>query len=244
MMDEHRDSVGVDLSEKGRPVGGIPTSFNSRLFVQLQAFGACRDVGPIVHQLEASGVGGALYEDVNDPYGIALVTFSEDAGHFVGRVRELLGTAPFRELEFKPEYSMLGRTYALGYEADLSDALIDRPKKRISSPELRWAVWYPLRRAGAFALLSEKEQQQILAEHGAIGHAFGKAGHGYDIRLACHGLGKEDNDFVIGLLGAELFPLSAIVQRMRSTRQTSQYLTHLGPFFVGRAVWQSVGNHR
>ena len=30
-----------------------------------------------------------------------------------------------------------------------------------------------------------------------------------------------------------------IVQAMRRTQQTSLYLDRLGPFFVGRAVWQS-----
>jgi chlorite dismutase len=30
-----------------------------------------------------------------------------------------------------------------------------------------------------------------------------------------------------------------VVQRMRSTRQTSQYITQMGPFFVGRAVFRS-----
>ncbi len=52
-------------------------------------------------------------------------------------------------------------------------------------------------------------------------------------------MSKDDNDFVIGILGAELFPLSAVVQRMRKTRQTSRYLSRLGPFFVGRALWQA-----
>ena len=54
-----------------------------------------------------------------------------------------------------------------------------------------------------------------------------------------HGLSKDDNDFVVGLIGKELYPLSAIVQTMRKTQQTSLYLERLGPFFVGRAVWQS-----
>jgi chlorite dismutase len=36
-----------------------------------------------------------------------------------------------------------------------------------------------------------------------------------------------------------LFPLSAVVQSMRKTQQTALYLERLGPFFVGRAVWQS-----
>jgi chlorite dismutase len=62
---------------------------------------------------------------------------------------------------------------------------------------------------------------------------------GRDIRLASHGLDKNDNDFVIGVLGKDLFPLSALIQAMRKTKQTSQYLESLGPFFVGKAIWQS-----
>jgi chlorite dismutase len=52
-------------------------------------------------------------------------------------------------------------------------------------------------------------------------------------------LDKNDNDFVIGLLGRELYPLSAVIQTMRKTKQTSQYLESLGPFFIGRAIWQA-----
>ena len=60
----------------------------------------------------------------------------------------------------------------------------------------------------------------------------------HDIRLDCHGLDKVDNDFVVGLIGKDLHPLSHIVQSMRRTQQTSLYLERLGPFFVGRAIWQ------
>ena len=127
----------------------------------------------------------------------------------------------------------------MGWEPDLVDALIDRPRRRVCSADLPWAVWYPLRRAGAFEELPESEQRSVLAEHGGVGQSFGRAGVAHDIRLACHGLSRDDNDFVIGLLGAELFPLSAVVQRMRKTRQTSRYLTRLGPFFIGRAFWQA-----
>jgi len=59
------------------------------------------------------------------------------------------------------------------------------------------------------------------------------------VRLACHGLDVHDNDFVIGLIGRELHPLSHLVQTMRKTAQTSQYLQTLGPFFVGHVRWQS-----
>ena len=67
---------------------------------------------------------------------------------------------------------------------------------------------------------------------------FGAGDFAHDIRLACHGLDTRDNDFVIGLIGKDLYPLSKIVETMRKTQQTSLYLERLGPFFVGRAVWQ------
>ncbi len=76
-------------------------------------------------------------------------------------------------------------------------------------------------------------------EHGTIGRAFGEAELGKDIRLSCFGMDKEDNDFVIALVGANLYPLSVLVQKMRSTRQTSTYIEKMGPFFVGRVLWQS-----
>ena len=104
-----------------------------------------------------------------------------------------------------------------------------------------WAIWYPLRRRGTFESLSPQDQRTILMEHGGIGHAYGRAGYATDIRLACHGLDKNDNDFVIGLLGPELYPLSSIVERMRQTKQTSMHIEHMGPFFAGKAVWQTHG---
>ena len=59
--------------------------------------------------------------------------------------------------------------------------------------------------------------------------AFGAGDFAHDVRLACHGLDRDDNDFVIGLIGKDLFPLSAVVQTMRKTQQTSLYLDRLGP---------------
>ena len=45
---------------------------------------------------------------------------------------------------------------------------------------------------------------------------------------------------MIGLIGKELFPLSACVQAMRKTQQTSQHMQEMGPFFVGKAIWQKL----
>jgi chlorite dismutase len=228
----------VDLSEKGRGNDGNVISADRRLFMQLHAFGSCSDTAPLIAALAASGSDAVLYADINDPQGIALLSFSEDPDYFVGPLRDFLNQPPFSALTPKPDLTMLGRTYAIGYESDLEQALINRPRQRVTNPDLPWAVWYPLRRSGSFEQLSAEEQRVILMEHGGIGRAFGRAGHGYDVRLACHGLDKNDNDFVIGLIGPRLHPLSVIVERMRKTKQTSLHLERLGPFFIGKAIWQ------
>ena len=236
------ESEQLDLSEKGRAADGRVISSDKRLFMQLLAFSGCRDTGALIKALAEDGLDAVLYDDINDPQGIGLLTISYDPDAFIGPVRQILNRPPFVDLQFKPEYTMLGRTYALGYEEDLEQALIRRPRARVHNPDLPWAIWYPLRRSGAFEGLSAQEQRVILMEHGGVGRSYGRAGYGYDIRLACYGLDKNDNDFVIGLLGPELYPLSSIVQRMRKTKQTSMYLERLGPFFVGKAVWQSEAN--
>jgi hypothetical protein len=238
-MTERRGPEPPDISEKGGIRNGEPQRSDERLFMQLVAFGGCVETSPLADALARAKIAGALYEDVNDPRGIALLTFSDTPAYFLDRVRPLLNEPPFVALAQKPEYTMLGRTYSIGYEPDLVDVLLHRPRRTVLNPEWKWAVWYPLRRSGRFAQLPAEEQRVILAEHGAIGMSYGAADYAHDIRLACHGLDKDDNDFIVGLLGKELYPLSAIVQAMRKTQQTALYLERLGPFFVGRAVWQS-----
>jgi chlorite dismutase len=228
----------VDVREKGRGADGAVIAADRRLFMQLLVFGGAPDSATLGSALEEAGLSAVLYEDVNDPTGVALLLFGESPDTILSDFRPFLRRAPFAELVPKPEYTMLGRTYAIGHEADLAEALIDRPRERVCDPALPWAIWYPLRRAGSFERLSREEQSVVLMEHAGIGRAFGRAGLGYDVRLACHGLDKNDNDFVIGLVGEELHPLSVIVQRMRKTRQTSLHLDRLGPFFVGKAVWR------
>ena len=228
-----------DLSEKGGLKGGVPQRSDERLFMQLLAFGDCGDSRAVARHLQAAEIEAALYEDVNDPRGIAVLTLTVAPEEFVSRVRPAITSGALGSLKFKPDYTMLGRTYSLGYEPDLRDALVDRPRRTVLNPAWPWAIWYPLRRNGRFAQLPADEQRTILAEHGALGMTFGAADYAHDIRLACHGLDRDDNDFVIGLIGKELFPLSALVQVMRKTQQTSLYLDRLGPFFVGRAIWQS-----
>ena len=233
------DAPALDLREKGGPKDGHTQYSDRRLFMQLTAFGGCRDSGALARVLAESGLESVLYEEMSDPSGVAVLSMSEDPGTLASGLRRVLQSGPFAGLTLKPEFSLLGRTYSLGYEPRLEEWLLERPRRVALDCAASWAVWYPLRRTGEFSRLPRAEQQQILKEHGIIGRRFGEAGLAQDIRLACHGLDKADNDFVIGLIGKDLFPLSALVEAMRPTVQTSQYLANLGPFFVGRAVWRS-----
>ena len=225
----------IDVRERG---ANQQTS-TRRLFVQLQVFGDCGETKPMVAALESSHVEAVLYADINDPRGVAVLGLAQDPAFFVTGFRDLLGSQPFAGLTRKPELTMLGRTYASGFEPDLDDWLLRRPRRTVLNPAWPWAVWYPLRRVGAFARLSPTEQGAILREHAILGRAYGDADLAHDVRLACHGLDTHDNDFVIGLVGRDLHPLSHLVQTMRQTAQTSEYIQTLGPFFVGHVLWQS-----
>ncbi|MEK6666464.1 MAG: chlorite dismutase family protein [candidate division NC10 bacterium] len=227
--------IKIDVQERGAK--GQTSS--RRLWMQFQAFGGCGDPKPLVRALEASRLEAVLYQDVNDPRGIGILAMSEDPTFFVNGLRGLLNAEPFAGLALKPDLTMLGRTYSSGFEADLADWLLQRPRRTVLNPAWPWGIWYPLRRTGAFARLSPREQGEIIREHGIIGHAYGDADLAHDIRLACHGLDPHDNDFVIGLVGRDLHPLSHLIQAMRKTVQTSQYIQSLGPFFVGHVLWQS-----
>ena len=232
-------STGDDATVDVRERGANQQSVDRRLFMQLQAFGGCADAKPLVRALEASRAEAVLYQDLNDPRGVAVLGMSEDPTFFVESFRELLNTGPFAELVLKPELTMVGRTYASGFEADLDEWLLRRPRRTALNPAWPWGIWYPLRRTGSFARLSPQEQGTIIREHSVLGRAYGEADLAHDVRLACHGLDAHDNDFVIGLVGHALHPLSHLVQAMRRTAQTAQYLQTLGPFFVGHVVWQS-----
>jgi chlorite dismutase len=216
-----------------------------RLFMQLLAFRASAEqhVGEVIEELgralSACKIGAVIYEDVNDPHGLAVLSWSESPADFVDKVRPIFSGPQCRKLVHRPELAMLGRSYSTGFEDNLVFWLLERPVKTAMNDAWPWAVWYPLRRSGEFARLPGKEQAGILREHAVIGRAYGEADLAHDIRLACHGLDANDNEVVIGLVGKELHPLSHVVQTMRKTRQTSEYIVKMGPFFVGRRVWHS-----
>ena len=229
------ESKKLDIQEKG----ANGQTGDKRLYLQLQVFTGAKDIQKLVKALESKGIESVLYADVNDPTGVGLLLMAENPDFFVNEARKFLLEEPFASLTRRPEMTMIGRTYSSGREQDLEDWLLKRSRRYALNKEWPWAVWYPLRRKPEFELLPREEQGKILMEHAVMGRAFGEAGLAFDIRLACYGLDQNDNEFVLGLLSSELYPLSRLVQEMRKSQQTAKYIQNLGPFFVGKAVWQS-----
>jgi len=233
-----QEPIVPDLREKGRLKDGTPLYSDRRLWVQLLVFGDCSDLEPLKTALASAPFGSTLYADFNDPWGVGLVRWSEDPAFFTGAGRAWLTASPFAELTPRPELTMAGRTYAVGYESNLDEVLVNRPVGRMTDPKLPWAIWYPVKRDKAFESLTDEAKHDVMMDHGSIGMAFGKANLGHDIRLASHGIDANDNDFLIGVLAPELANASLVIQAMRKSLQTMHHLEGLGPFFVGQVAGQ------
>ena len=113
-----------DLSERGGLKNGAPQRSDDRLFMQLLAFGGCRDAQAVARHLEQAL---SRRRAVRGPERSAW-----HCGAGAGRripitswtsVRPVLTSGPFESLVLKPDYTMFGRTYAIGYEPDLRDTL-------------------------------------------------------------------------------------------------------------------------
>lgn len=245
-MSDANEGLKIDVWERTKGHGGQPVqAMNRRLFMQLIAY-ECADgleparaVGSLGASLDEHGASAVIYADMNNPRGIAVLSWGEDPADFITKVRPAFAHPGVSGLRSLPGLTMIGRTYSTGYEPDLEHWLIERPKQTVQNPDWPWAVWYPLRRSGEFEQLEDREKGGILREHAEIGKAYGAQNLAHDVRLACHGLDANDNEFVLGLIGAELHPLSHVVQAMRKTRQTAQYISQMGPFFVGHRAWSS-----
>ena len=223
----------IDVMEHG----GKKQTSDRRLFMQLVVFdlpAAEVEDKPraLAQALAERRIPAVIYADTNDPRGVGLLTWSEDPADFVSKVRPLFGTL-LASATVRTDFTMLGRTYSTGHEPDLLDSLLARPVRNVLDTKHPWHIWYPLRRSGAFARLEPSAASDMLREHAVIGHAYGQQDLAHDVRLACHALDANDNEFVIGLVSHTLHPLSHLVQAMRKTRQTSEFIVQMGPFFVG-----------
>jgi hypothetical protein len=231
----------IDVVEYGGKREGVRQAIDRRLFMQLVVFDSppgrsADEIGKRLADLcSRDRVPAVVYADTMSPRGFGLLTWSDDPAHFVRAVRPLFAEDALAHVTLRPELAMIGRTYATGHEPDLEWTLLRRPVENVTKDTYPWHVWYPLRRTAAFARLDPHEQSQILREHATIGMAYGAQELAHDVRLACYGLDAADNEFVIGLVGRDLHPLSHLVQAMRKTRQTSEFIDKMGPFFVGHA---------
>lgn len=246
----------IDVNEYGGKKDGVRQQMNRRLFMQLLVFRTrpgphAMSGGPhsapdalgeeLLATLRARKIAGVVYADTMDPRSLGLLTWSEDPSHFVKAVRPLFNESFMARVKLRPDFGMFGRTYATGHEPELEWTLLRRPIENVSNASYPWHVWYPLRRKGTFSKLEPIEQSHTLREHAALGIAYGQAELGHDVRLACHGIDAGDNEFLIGLVGKDLHPLSHLVQAMRKTRQTSEFIEKMGPFFVGWVLGTSTG---
>ncbi|RKU38435.1 hypothetical protein C6496_06385 [Candidatus Poribacteria bacterium] len=225
----------IDIRETGAPIDGESQFGDRRLFFQLHVFEDCSDPELITQTLEQSRLNAVLYDDLNCPTGIGVLFAAENPEALMAASRALLlKTQETSDFSYRPEMTMLGRTYSSGREPNLEEWLINKPLQNVLNPNFPWAIWYPLRRKSEFYRLERREQGRILGEHAMLGRSYAAGGHASDIRLACFGLDTNDNEFVIGLVGPELYPLSRLIQDMRRTEQTTKYIESLGPFFVGK----------
>ena len=216
-------------------IDGEPQVSDRRLFFQLHVFADCLDATPVIETLEKSNLSAVLYDDINNPTGIGVLFATEVPAVLATEVRELLaGLQRATRLLHRPEMTMIGRTYSSGREPNLEEWLLNKPLQNALNPDFPWAIWYPLRRNPEFYRLEHRERGRILGEHAMLGRSYAAGGYASDIRLACFGLDPNDNEFVIGLVGPELHPLSRLIQDMRQTEQTTKYIESLGPFFVGK----------
>jgi chlorite dismutase len=237
----------IDVLEYGGKREGTRQAMDRRLFMQLLVLdgppgqNADEMRSRLADLCARERVAAVVYADASAPRGLALLTWSDDPAHFVRKVRPMFGHDALVHASVRPGFAMLGRTYATGHEPDLEWSLLRRPVENVMNEAYGWHVWYPLRRTAAFARLEPQEQSQMLREHAQIGMAYGAQELAHDVRLACYGLDVADNEFVIGLVGRDLHPLSHLVQAMRKTRQTSEFIERMGPFFVGYALHRVPG---
>jgi hypothetical protein len=246
----------IDVNEYGGKKEGVKQSMNRRLFMQLLVFRVPKGTEPVsggarsapdavgatlLATLRERKIPGVVYADTMDPRSLGLLTWGDDPARFVRDVRPLFTEAPLNQVELRDDFGMIGRTYGTGHEPELEWYLLKRPIENVTNEATRWHVWYPLRRKGSFARLEPIDQSHILREHAALGIAYGQQELATDVRLACHGLDAQDNEFVIGLVGKDLHPLSHLVQAMRKTRQTSEFIEKMGPFFIGYVLGASSG---
>lgn len=234
-----------ELREVGAPNihDGERQFSDRRLYMQLRVLEiitASTTVGQFIEDLKKNlaSVPSVLYVDASSSTTVALLTWSEDPTMFAVTLNQILGKLSSKFTQ-RPGWTMFGKTYSNGHEKDLEEYLFKKPIRNTTRDDYEWAVWYPLRRKGPFYVQPPADQCRMLLHHAAIGKSFSDLGAAHDIRLKCFGMDGQDNEYVVGLVGDNLHGLSRVVEEMRKTKHTAEYIDSLGPFFVGKKIWKS-----
>ena len=177
-----------------------------------------------------------LYADASACNAIGLLTWAEDPSFFTDVVNMVIASVASTCTE-RVGWTMFGKTYSNGHEKNLDEYLFKKPIRNATRDDWEWAIWYPLRRKGPFYVQDPAEQCKMLLHHAAIGKAFSDVGAAHDVRLKSFGMDGKDNEYVVGIIGEDLHCLSRVVEEMRKTRHTAEFLESLGPFFVGKKIW-------
>ena len=109
----------IDTREKGAVIDGKRQRLGRRLYMQFMIFGNADKSITLINELKEANFKSVLYRDAMDPHGVGLLTMHEDPDFFVNKLRFFLQKASFSKLHVKHEYTMFGRTYALGHEQNL-----------------------------------------------------------------------------------------------------------------------------
>ncbi len=199
---------------------------------------------PLAAALDRSGVSGVLYEDVNDPRGDR----AADVQRGSRRVRRSRAAAA--------ESAAVRRAHAEARVHDARPHLLDR--LRAGSEGSRCSIGRDercsirtgsgrsgIRCAGAAGLRScrRRSSGSFSPSTARSGCRSAPATTRTTSASPATGSTRRTTTSSIGLIGKDLFPLSAIVQTMRTTQQTSLYLERLGPFLrrAGGLAERTVG---
>lgn len=157
-----RGTHHIDVTERG----GNGEAVDYRLWMELLVYDLSHaDGSPMLQSVEEilqhfhlvlsqQKIPHVLYTHVYQPTQVGLLFWSQDVSFFAREIHEMLQTGT--KVQWK--YTMFGKTYSNGHEADLNHALLHKPIKMAMKEEHKYAIWYPLRRSGKF-YLEEPERQ-------------------------------------------------------------------------------------
>jgi chlorite dismutase len=236
-----------ELREVGAPdsITGERQFMTRRLYMQLRVLDVDLSKMELTKFLETlktllSSMPSVMYMDAVSNNSVGVLIWSEDPSDFVTRLNPILSNkslAPY--FTERSGWTMFGKTYSNGHEKDLEEFLFKKPIRNATRDDWDWGIWYPLRRKGPFYIQPPEDQCSMLLTHAAIGKAFSDLNAAHDIRLKSFGMDPDDNEYIVGLVGDDFHGLSRVVEEMRKTKHTAEYLESLGPFFVGKKVWKS-----